>query len=66
MDYEKLIQERQQRIQQLISEIQRLEMCKKSLEEEVFRLEGELRLLSELMNKGKGNENSIIGNEDIR
>ena len=68
MDYEKMIQERQQLINTLLMRIQNLEAEKRKLEEEVLRLQGEIRVLIELMNKSKENRNGndVIGSEDIK
>ena len=56
MDYDKMIDERKQKMEKLISEIQRIDTYKKQLEKEVIRLQGEQRLLNELKQKNINNE----------
>ena len=56
MDYDKMIDERKQKMEKLISEIQRIDTYKKQLEKEVIRLQGEQRLLNELKQKNTNNE----------
>lgn len=62
MDLRRLYEEKQKRYQQLMNELNRVRAYEQQLTNEILRLEGELRLLEELMSK----ENAKIDKDVIR
>lgn len=51
MDFEKIREEKQARFQQLVAELNRLKLHERQITDELLRLEGELRLLDEILRK---------------
>ena len=51
MDLQKMLEERQKQRQELINRLQQLDVERQFLTSELLRLEGEIRLLNELIRK---------------
>ena len=66
MNLRKLYEEKQKTYQQLMNELNRVKAYEQQLTNELLRLEGELRLLEELMSKENVKEkDGVIKAEDI-
>jgi septal ring factor EnvC (AmiA/AmiB activator) len=57
MDFEKLLKEKQNALAGIVSRINQLENEKMALAQETFRLEGEIRLLNQLIAPKKEDKN---------
>jgi len=64
-DLRKLYEEKQRTYQQLMNELNRVKAFEQQLMSEILRLEGELRLLEELIMRENKDKQDVIKAEDI-
>ena len=65
MDLRKMYEEKQKTYRQLMDELNRIKAYEQQITNELLRLEGELRLLEELMSKENVEKEDVIKAEDI-
>ena len=65
MNLRKLYEEKQRTYQQLMNELNRVKAFEQQLMSEILRLEGELRLLEELIMRENKDKQDVIKAEDI-